>query len=137
MDTKAIFRRFYERAWNQDDLTVIDELLAPDFVNHEVPDTTISHRELYKQAVTENRAAFPDWSITIDALIAEGDQVVARWQAQGTHTGKAWGIEPSGKHLEMEGITIVRVVDGKITDFWKQDNGYRFWQQLKVDGLLG
>jgi steroid delta-isomerase-like uncharacterized protein len=130
MDNKAIFRRFYENAWNLNDVSVIDELLAPDFVNHEVPTTEVSHRELYKQAVIENRAAFPDWSITIDDLIAEGDQVVARWRAQGTHTGKAWGIEPGGKHLEMAGITIVRVQNGKITDFWKQDNGYRFWQSL-------
>ncbi len=133
MDNKTIFRQFYERAWNDNDLTMIDELLAPDFVNHEVLDTSISHRELYKQAVIENSAAFPDWSITIDDLIAEGDQVVARWHAQGTHIGKAWGIEPSGKHLEMAGITIVRVRDGKITDFWKQDNGYRFWQQLQAE----
>lgn len=129
MDNKAIFRRFYERAWNLGDLTVIDELLAPDFVNHEVTDASESHRDLYKQAIIESRTAFPDWSITIDNLIAEGDQVAAHWRARGTHTGRAWSIEPSGRQLDMAGITIVRVVNGKITDFWKHDNGYLFWQQ--------
>jgi steroid delta-isomerase-like uncharacterized protein len=137
MENKAIFRRFYEEAWNHDNLSVIDELLAPDFINHEVPDNTVSHRELYKQAVIENRTALPDWSITIVDLIAEDDKVVARWQARGTHTGSAWGFEPSGKRIEMEGITIVRVQQGKITDFWKQDNGYRFWQQVQNDAASG
>ena len=129
MDNKAIFRRFYERAWNLGDLAVIDGLLAPDFVNHEVTDASVSHHDLYKQAVIETRTAFPDWSLTIDNLIAEGEQVAAHWRAAGTHTGQAWGIEPSGRHLDMTGITIVRVVNGKITDFWKHDNGYLFWQQ--------
>ena len=129
MDNKAIFRRFYERAWNLGDLAVIDELLAPDFVNHEVKDASASHRDLYKQAVIESRTAFPDWSLIIDNLIAEGNQVAAHWRATGTHTGQAWGTEPSGRQLEMAGITIVRVANGKITDFWKHDNGYLFWQQ--------
>ena len=130
MDNKAIFRRFYERAWNLGDLAVIDELLAPDFVNHEVPNAPMPHRDLYKQAIIESRDAFPDTSLIIDDLVAEGDQVAARWRMQGAHTGTAWGKAPSGKQLDMAGITIVRVVNGKITDFWKQDNGYLFWQQF-------
>ncbi len=129
-ENKAIFRRFYERAWNHDDLAVVEELLSLDFNNHEVTNPAMPHRELYKQAIIENRAAFPDWVLTIDAVIAEGNLVAARWHAEATHTGEAWGIAPSGKHVNTTSMTFVRVVNGKITDFWKQDNGHVFWQQL-------
>jgi predicted ester cyclase len=128
-ENTAIFCRFYERAWNHDDLSVIEELLAPDFVNHEVTSAAIPHRELYKQAIIENRVAFPDWSLTLDSVVAEGDLVAARWHAEATHTGQAWGIAPTGKRVNMTGMTFVRVVNGKITDFWKQDNGHVFWEQ--------
>ena len=59
-ENKAIFRQFYERAWNHDDLSVVEELLAPDFFNHEVTSAAKPHRELYKQAIIENRTACPD-----------------------------------------------------------------------------
>jgi predicted ester cyclase len=129
-ENKTIFRHFYERAWNHDDLSVVEELLSSDCNNHEVTNPAMPHRELYKQAIIENRAAFPDWALTIDAVIAEGNLVAARWHAEATHTGEAWGIAPTGKRVNMTGITCVRVVNGKITDFWKKDNGYLFWQQL-------
>lgn len=129
-DNKTVFRRFYERAWNLGDLTVIDELLAPTFVNHEVGETTTSHRDLYKQAVVESRTAFPDLVLTIETLIAEGEFVAAHWRLQGMHTGMAWGRAPSGQALQQTGLTLVRVVEGRITDFWKHDNAYAFWQQV-------
>lgn len=129
-DGKTLFRRFYERAWNLGDLAVIDEVLAPTFVNHEVGNATGSHRELYKQAVVESRRAFPDLTLTIETLIAEGEFVAAHWRLQGTHTGMAWGRAPSGQALQQAGLTLVRVVNGQITDFWKHDNGYAFWLLL-------
>ncbi len=127
---KEVFRRFYERAWNMGDVAIVDELLAPTFVNHEVTDTSRPHQDLYKQAIIETRTAFPDWTTTIDDVIAEGDIVAARWRSQGTHTGMAWGQEPTGKQIDTIGMTFVRVVNGKITDFWKQDNAYIARQQL-------
>jgi steroid delta-isomerase-like uncharacterized protein len=104
------------------DLTVVEKLLAVNFVNHEViVDTTTPHRELYKHAVVETRSAFPDWTLSIEDMIAEGDLVVARWRAQGTHTGELEGLPaPTGDRLVVRGITIARVQDGKIVEFWKQ-----------------
>ena len=130
MENKTIFRRFYEEAWNAGDLTVVDELLATDFVNHEVAETTAPHRELYKRAVVETRTAFPDWTIIIDDLVAEGEKVVARWRSSGTHNGETPGQPPTGARIQIQGITIVRVVEGKIVDFWKQDNSHTVPQQL-------
>jgi len=123
-DNKAIFRRLYESSWNSGDLAVVDELLAPDFVNHEVlEDTVACHRELYKRAVVETRRAFPDWTLFIEEMVAEGDVVVARWRAQGAHTGELEGLPPpTGNRLVVRGITMARVRDGKIVEFWKQQS---------------
>jgi predicted ester cyclase len=77
----------------------VDELLASDFVNHMALPTQLTHRELYKQVIVETRTAFPDWTIEIEDLIAEGNKVVGRWRAHGTHTGKAWGMTPAGKYI--------------------------------------
>lgn len=122
-ENKVIFRRFYEDAWNSGDLALADELLAEDFVNRELPEAMASesHRELYKQAIVETRAAFPNWRNTIEDMLAEGDQVAARWGAIGTRTGAAMEEIPYGKLLMISGITIVRVVNGRIAEFWKKD----------------
>src|SRR5262249_34520602 len=88
-ENKALFRRFYEDAWNLDDLAMVEELLAPDFINHELPaEVTAPHRELYKQAIDENRRFFPDWTLVIEDMIAEEERVVARWTGRGTHAAE-------------------------------------------------
>jgi predicted ester cyclase len=120
-DNKAVFRRFYEETWNTGDVGILDKVLAPDFINHEIADGDVSHRELYKRAVIETHLGLPDFALAIDDLIAEGDMVVGRWHWRGTHTGaEPWG-EPTGRETTATGITIVRIMDGKITDFWKKD----------------
>ena len=122
-DNKAIFRRLYEESWNSGDLAVVDELLAEDFVNHEVVGDTTPHRQLYKRAVVETRSAFPDWTLSIEEMITEGDLVVARWRAQGTHTRELGGLPPpTGDRLVVRGISIARVRDGKIVEFWKEQS---------------
>lgn len=130
-ENKAIFRAFYERAWNYADVTMADELLAEEFTNHEIAGpTSVSHRALYKQAIAENFAALPDWQLVLDSLIEEGDVVAARWHAWGKHTGEAWGIAPTGKVSAFSGMTMVRLAHGKITDFWKHDGSLAGWREL-------
>ncbi len=129
-ENKEVFCQFYDRAWNMGDVTVVDELLAPDFVNHEIESaTTQSHRELYKQGIIETYKTFPDWRTTINDLIAERDKVVMQWEASGTHIGEGIG-ELSGMQIRYIGISIVRIVDGKITNFWKKDNSCSVLQQF-------
>ena len=129
-ENKQIFYQFYNRAWNKGDVTVVDELLAPNFVNHELEGMIItqSHRELYKQGIIETFKAFPDWTMTFVDMIAEKDKVVLQWEADGTHTGEGMG-EPTRHQFQYVGISIARIVDGKITDFWKKDNSFQVWQQ--------
>jgi predicted ester cyclase len=112
--TKAIFRRFYEHAWYAGDLAGVDELLGPHFVNHSLPGGVPgSQRELYKQAIIESQRVFPEFQVVIEDLIAEGDKVAARWRAT---------CCVAGQRITDTGMTIVRIVDGKIADFWKQDD---------------
>ncbi len=121
-DKKAVFRRFYEVVWNEGNLSVVDELLAEDFVNHAVGDAPAPHRELYKRGVVETRTAYPDWTLVVEDLEAEGERVTARWRAWGTHTGELEGVTPTGKRDGFVGATVVRVVGGKIVELSKQQS---------------
>ena len=92
---KAIERRLLDEVYSQGNLDVIDELVACDFVGHgTAADGGDQGREAYKHFVVEMRTAFPDLQITVEDQIAEGDKVVTRWRARGTHTGTFQGIPP-------------------------------------------
>ena len=98
----------------------MDEPLAVDFLNHEARDLHTPHRELYKRALVQMGIAYPDRTLVIEDLVTEGDRVTARWRAHGTHPGWIEGMPATGKRDEVSGVTVVRVVKGKITEFWKQ-----------------
>jgi steroid delta-isomerase-like uncharacterized protein len=127
---EEVFRRFYGEAWNSGDVGVVDELLDEGFVNHELADFAGSHREAYKRAVVKTRTAFPDWTTEIEDVISEGEKVAARWRSSGTHTGALPGLQPTGAPVRTRGITIVRIVDGRITNFWKRDDSHTIGRQL-------
>jgi predicted ester cyclase len=129
---KALFVQFYVDIWNTGDVAALDEVLAPDFRNHGLGETAIPHRELYKQAILETRAGFPDWTNALDEVIAEGDIVAARWRATGTHIGSYGPWPPTGRKVVILGMTFVRIAQGRITDFWKQDNSLTVPDQLGV-----
>ena len=93
---KTLVRRVVEEVYNQGNLAVADELAASDLVVHQTSQE-IRGREGAKQYVAALRAAFPDLHMTIEDQIAEGDRVVTRWTARGTHTGEFHGIPPTGK----------------------------------------
>ncbi len=120
-DNKAIARRLIEEAWNQGNLTTVDELMALDHVGHHslVPNQP-SSREFYKQYIVRTRTAFPDFHATIEEQIAEGDLVVTRWSVQGTHQGMFHGHSPTGKQMAVTGIVIDRIVDGKAVEGWME-----------------
>ena len=87
-------------------------------------------RDGHKQIVTVFRAAFPDLRVTTEDLITEGDRVALRWKAEGTHMGELMGIPPTGKHVTLTGIEILRIADGRIVERWAEDNGQAVIQQL-------
>lgn len=119
---KSLFQRFYERAWNDADPHIVDEVLGPTFINHMLPPDVPDHREAYRQAIIENQRLFPDYALALISLVAEGALVAAHWHSRCTVGNDAPPDLRPGIVLEIQGMTLVRIADGHITDFWKYDN---------------
>lgn len=134
-NNKAIARMLTEEVFNRGNLAVADKIIAQDFVHHD-PNTKEfrSGPEGFKHFLARYRNAFPDLHITIEQQIAEGDLVVDRWTGRGTHSGELMGIPPTGKEVTLCGISIHRIVGGKITETW---NNYDALTMLEQLGVLG
>jgi steroid delta-isomerase-like uncharacterized protein len=128
---KALAKRAFEELLSKGKFELAEELYAKDFVNHGL------HRDI---SLDEDQAAlrgwheaFPDVSIVPAKLIAEDDLVTIYWIARGTNTGSGNGLPATGKKVEQAGITIWRIVNGKIKDEWSAFDQLSLMQQL---GLL-
>jgi steroid delta-isomerase-like uncharacterized protein len=132
-ENKALARRFIEEAFNQGNLDVIDETTSSEWVHHDPAMPEEGHGpEGAKQFVQMYRSAFPDTHITIEDQVAEGDKVVTRWTARGTHEGELMGITPTGNRVEITGITIDRIEGGKTVETWDHYDALGMMQQLGV-----
>ena len=122
-----------QRSWeivNQRNPDLIEEFYPPHFVWHE-PDQDLRGYEQAKQFVSTFFKALPDINITIDDVIAEGDKVVTRYTIRGTHQGETEEFgPPTGRQMELEGITIHRIEDGKIVEEWERYDNLSVLQQL-------
>jgi steroid delta-isomerase-like uncharacterized protein len=130
-ENKAIAKRAFEEILGQGHFALAEQLYAKDFVNHGI------HRDA---SLEEDQAALKGWhqafsdiAIVPAKLIAEGDLVAIYWIAHGTNTGTGNGLPTTGKKAELAGITIWRIVDGKIKDEWSAFDQLSMMQQL---GLL-
>jgi steroid delta-isomerase-like uncharacterized protein len=130
-ENKAIVRRYFEEAWGKGNLDVMDELMAPDFVNHgSVPGHPVTDREDMKRIEEATRQAFPDVSFEMHDMVAEGDMVVYRWTGGGSQQGEFMGIPPSGRRFSTQGAVFSRVRDGKIVEQRRIVDVYTMMQQL-------
>jgi steroid delta-isomerase-like uncharacterized protein len=131
-ENKAIARREMEEIFNHTgNLDAADEIIAPNYISHEPTSGEIRGIEGAKQFAATYRQAFPDLQNTIEDMVAEGDKVVLRFRGSGTHTGEteAFG-PPTGKRMEITGITIKRLSDGKIVEEWTNFDALGMMQQL-------
>ena len=116
---KGIVLRLITEVWNQGNLDVADELLHPDHFINEAGYPMRRGIDVYKEAVAEWHSDLPDLNLKTDLIFAEGDKVVTRWTMTGTHTGTdITGLPATGKRLEVTGITIIRIADGKAVESW-------------------
>jgi steroid delta-isomerase-like uncharacterized protein len=125
---KQVVRRFYEELWNRGNFDAADDLVAADYVRHDLRPGDAPAGPAGQKAVAQKfRAAFPDVSLEVEALVAEGDLVAARWTMSGTHTG-AWGeVAPTGRRVRFSGVNFFRIANGKIAEIWnvRDDLGLR------------
>jgi steroid delta-isomerase-like uncharacterized protein len=113
---------------------VVDAFYAPDYVDH-TPSALRAlapGREGVRQAFAMFQRAFPDTRHTIEDLVAEGDRVVARIHARGTHTGELFGHPPTGQVVTLSGISIYRLAEGKIVERWTEQ-GQGILEQLGLE----
>jgi len=135
---KAIVNHVWEEVFNQRNLALADELLAPDAINYDTPPgITRDGPESLKQIVQMLTTAFPDHHMTVEDTIAERDTVVSRTTFSGTHQGAFLGRPPTGKHFTQQQIHVVRVVDGKIVVHRALRDELSLMQQLGVIPTLG
>jgi steroid delta-isomerase-like uncharacterized protein len=129
--SKTLTRRIFEEMQSQGNLAIADDIFASDFVNH-TPFGDMVGPEGAKQFVTKLRTGFPDLQVTIEEQIAEGDKVATHWTARGTHQNEFQGIPATGKQMEIRGIVISQIADGKIVEQWGNPDVLALMQQLGV-----
>jgi predicted SnoaL-like aldol condensation-catalyzing enzyme len=119
---KAIVRRLFEEVFNNRDITLLDELIAPNYTNHNVSIPVYGPDGL-KLAIQAQFKAFPDLHTTLEDIIAEGDKVVVRCTDHFTH-------QPDGKPVSIPWIEIIRLEDGKLAEAWAEVDTQLFSDQL-------
>jgi steroid delta-isomerase-like uncharacterized protein len=128
---KALVRRYYDEVHTGRNYDLIDQLVAPDFKEHDPLPGQGPGRQGIKdreRSLAENL----DVTFNIEDLIAEDDKVVVRWRNRGTHVGEFLGIPPTGKGFSIEGINIYRVEDGKLAEGWNVADVFGQLLQLGV-----
>jgi steroid delta-isomerase-like uncharacterized protein len=118
-ENKALVRREQQELWHHTgNLDAAEELYAAE------------QAEAARQEAADYRRGFPDVANTIEDLIAEGDKVVARWRSRATHRGDYMGIPPTGREVEVTGITLYRIEGGKIAEEWNVEDKFGLLRQI-------
>jgi len=115
---------------NQKNLSVFDEVIAADAVDHAAPPGMPPTRETAKQFLGMLVAAFPDFHYTVEFTVAEGDRVAQRLNASGTMQGEFLGMPPSGKQATWTETHVSRFADGKLVEHWASIDQAGMLQQL-------
>ena len=130
-DHKATVRRFYEELWNRWNYSLIGDILTPDIGFHGSLGVQKDGHEGFIQYTQMVRSAFPDFTNTVEDLIAEGNKVAACLTYRGTHLGEIFGIEPTGRSIRYIGTAIFVFRDGLISHAWVLGDRLELMQQLR------
>jgi steroid delta-isomerase-like uncharacterized protein len=116
-ENKALVRRLFEKGMNEQDDSVVDEVLSAGFVNHDMPAPSPGP-EGFRQVLGMFRAAFPDMKVNLEEVLGDGDKVVTRGAFTGTHKGEFMGVPASGASINIKFIDVWRIEGGKATENW-------------------
>ncbi len=133
---KDLIRRLYAEVVSAGNTARVGEFVSEDYLDHNAegagrgPGVLRAHIEAV-------RRTFPDFRLRIEDVVAEGDRVATRVTAQGTHQGRWMSIEPTGALVELKGINIDRVVDGKLVEHWGEADTIGMLRQMGRDPFAG
>lgn len=113
---EANYRRLIDEGFNRGNLAVVDELVAPDAIEHQRGSGP--GREGVIRTINALRGAFPDFTLTIEDLVVDGDNVWARQRGGGTNLGRFFGHPPTGKKAYIEVVDVCRFEGGKVVEHW-------------------
>lgn len=134
-DNKAMMRDYLDRFWNQGDEGAGEQSVAEDVVLHDLADVPID-LPAGRAGLFEMRKVFetamPDFKMTIDDMIGEGDRLLIRWTGEGTHTGDFMGIPPTHRTAKWTAMSVARIQDGKMVEGWQNMDEMGLMQQLGV-----
>jgi steroid delta-isomerase-like uncharacterized protein len=128
-ENKAIVRR-YQEIYNTNRLDELPQVLAPEFKPHTLMPGVPASLEGYKMVQNGVLAAFPDFHVSIEDLIAEGDKVAMRFLMTGTHEGAFMGAPATGVKIHVTGISIFRLAGGQIVEHWGEEDSLGWMQQV-------
>lgn len=131
-ENRTVIRRAYEELWNGRDVSVVDELVAEDFLNYAAPPDKQRGRQGLKDVVRMFEAAFPDFRYEVKDVVAEGEKLAVRDVFAGTHRGDFMGIPATGNRVTMEAIHIYRFEEGRLAEHWVARDDLGMMRQLGV-----
>ena len=140
---KTVVREYFAEVINHHNLAAIDKFVDPDIWDHSVRSGLLPKLECTRQLAEMYFRAFPDLLVTIDDQVTEGDRVVTRWTARGTHQGELSGgippaphllglhrVSPSGKEVIISGVAVDRISKGKIIEHFGVHDSLGLMQQI-------
>ena len=132
-DNKRLLHRWFEEVWNKGRADAIEEMFAEDGIAHGLADETgapVRGIAGFREFHSKFRGAFPDIVVTVDEAIAEGDKVAARCSVRASHSGDHLGFAATNRPMEITGLTMVRIHQGKIVEAWNQFDFMSMFKQL-------
>ncbi len=137
-ENKKLVRRFYEELWNKGNYDIAYDLVADNYVRHDLrPGNPPGGPAGQARVAQDFRAAFPDLEFHLDLLIAEADMVAARWTMRGTNTGPWGNVAPTGRKAEFSGVNLFRITDGKIAEIWNHRDDLGLREQMNAPIYAG
>lgn len=130
LDNKTLVRRYYDEVLNQGRLSVLDDIAALDYTEHDPFPGQGNGRDDLRARVSLLQAAFSPSHFSIEDIVAEGDRVVVRWISNGTHTGEFLGIPATGREYRIAGVDIHAVRNGRMAEHWHVVDQLSQLQQL-------
>jgi len=131
-DNKAFYSRMIEQVWNNgnSDGSAIDDFYAPDVVIHSAAPGWPTGLDGVRYSVSMIKGGISGFELGIQFMLADGDKVAAQWSITGTHSGELMGVPATGKSIDFQGVSVVRIEDDKIVDIWGASDWLGLMQQL-------